>query len=531
VPSRKTPAGVPESYDKHVADLQLEAHLLANLFAGFEKEKIFSRVYSPFLSTRTIQNKLQRQGSKFAHARAFRVYRFREGAWSEIILGAVMGAARSSSHKEYKAQLAKAQREQREQEAAAAAERARQTSGIGFGGETARTQEEIRALREMFLREMADLRTEPTVRGDYGFSVTERPRHQRTEETASLAATGTDGVAPPSTAAAPDPDLKEKFGPYAAQVASERFVRNGRPVSSGGYRRTRQALDSVQQAHAIVGEADVDVRIPADNSNTAPPQWQPAGHMAEAGDGVQQAPPPPEPAAEIPAAELAVNVIPMRAPYEADASQNWDAGEAYAPDAWHSVEAQAEAAEPAPEPAYAVSETVRLTRADDIHAEPMDRGIDVVVRRETATFTVPVSEGRLSQSLANMLREKSGGIRHAEAIAGGGADPAAQIVASAGHETQAVGRIAQAIAHSAAEVEPYDADPVDEADIVEETPAQALDTGAALLPPPLPRNVPAVPAAVAASLADDAENEPGSVNGHDLETRTMAARFAHKSAG
>lgn len=77
-----------------IEDLKLEAHLLANLFTSFEKEKIFSRVYSPLLTTRAIKKKLQRQGSKFANAEAFRVYRFRDGAWSEIILGAVMGAAR-----------------------------------------------------------------------------------------------------------------------------------------------------------------------------------------------------------------------------------------------------------------------------------------------------------------------------------------------------------------------------------------------------------------------------------------------------
>ena len=77
-----------------VQDLQLEAHLLANLFTSFEQEKIFSRVYSPLLTTRAVKKKLLRQGSKFAHADAFRVYRFRDGAWSEIILGAVMGAAR-----------------------------------------------------------------------------------------------------------------------------------------------------------------------------------------------------------------------------------------------------------------------------------------------------------------------------------------------------------------------------------------------------------------------------------------------------
>ena len=71
-----------------------EAHLLANLFASFEKEKIFTRVHSPLLGTKTVQKRLRRQGSKFASSEAFRIYRFRDGAWSDIILGAVMGAAR-----------------------------------------------------------------------------------------------------------------------------------------------------------------------------------------------------------------------------------------------------------------------------------------------------------------------------------------------------------------------------------------------------------------------------------------------------
>jgi hypothetical protein len=75
-------------------ELLQEAHLLANLFASFEKERIFTRVHSPLLSTKTVQKRLRRQGSKFANAEAFRLYRFKDGAWSEIILGAVMGAAR-----------------------------------------------------------------------------------------------------------------------------------------------------------------------------------------------------------------------------------------------------------------------------------------------------------------------------------------------------------------------------------------------------------------------------------------------------
>ena len=73
-------------------ELQHEAHLLANLFTSFEREKIFKRVF--FLRTKMIRSRLARQGSKFAGSHAFRVYRFRNGSWSDIILGAVMGAAR-----------------------------------------------------------------------------------------------------------------------------------------------------------------------------------------------------------------------------------------------------------------------------------------------------------------------------------------------------------------------------------------------------------------------------------------------------
>jgi hypothetical protein len=73
-------------------ELRLEAQLLANFFTSFEKDQIFKRTWTPFSGT--IRRKLRQQGSKFAESEAFRVYRFRDGAWAEIILGAVMGAAR-----------------------------------------------------------------------------------------------------------------------------------------------------------------------------------------------------------------------------------------------------------------------------------------------------------------------------------------------------------------------------------------------------------------------------------------------------
>lgn len=77
-------------------ELRVEAQLLANLFASFEKEKIFKRTLLP--TTGSIQKRLKRQGSKFANSEAFRVYEFTDGAWSDIILGAVMGAAKRAEN-------------------------------------------------------------------------------------------------------------------------------------------------------------------------------------------------------------------------------------------------------------------------------------------------------------------------------------------------------------------------------------------------------------------------------------------------
>ena len=89
------PLDAPKRLNPHEReDLRLEAQLLSNLFASFEKERIFSRVYSPLLTTGTIRKRLGRQGSKFAASEAFRIYRFKDGAWSDFILGAVMGAAK-----------------------------------------------------------------------------------------------------------------------------------------------------------------------------------------------------------------------------------------------------------------------------------------------------------------------------------------------------------------------------------------------------------------------------------------------------
>lgn len=84
-------------------ELRTEAQLLANLFTSFEKDRIFTRTWTPFAGA--VRKKLARQGSKFAGAQAFRVYKFRDGAWSEMILGAVMGAARRAEAEAHRRRL------------------------------------------------------------------------------------------------------------------------------------------------------------------------------------------------------------------------------------------------------------------------------------------------------------------------------------------------------------------------------------------------------------------------------------------
>lgn len=86
-------------------ELRIEAQLLANLFTSFEKDRIFSRTWTPFAGA--VRKKLAKQGSKFANAEAFRVYKFRDGAWSEMILGAVMGAARRAEAEAHRKRLAR----------------------------------------------------------------------------------------------------------------------------------------------------------------------------------------------------------------------------------------------------------------------------------------------------------------------------------------------------------------------------------------------------------------------------------------
>lgn len=75
-----------------LASNDIQAQYLANLFVSLEGRGIVDRAMIPpgFI----IRGKLKKMGSSFADHRAFRLYKFRNGAWSNIVLDAVMGAAK-----------------------------------------------------------------------------------------------------------------------------------------------------------------------------------------------------------------------------------------------------------------------------------------------------------------------------------------------------------------------------------------------------------------------------------------------------
>ncbi len=73
---------------------QLEAYLLNNLFTSFEREHIFKPVALSMFTANYIQKKLKQQRSKYADVEAFRIFKFNNGAWPEMILSAIMGAAK-----------------------------------------------------------------------------------------------------------------------------------------------------------------------------------------------------------------------------------------------------------------------------------------------------------------------------------------------------------------------------------------------------------------------------------------------------
>ena len=72
----------------------LEARFLSDFFVGIEGLGIVDRAMFP--PTFMVRRKLKRLSSPYASERTFRLYRFRHGAWSKIILDAILGRGTTS---------------------------------------------------------------------------------------------------------------------------------------------------------------------------------------------------------------------------------------------------------------------------------------------------------------------------------------------------------------------------------------------------------------------------------------------------
>ena len=323
-------------------ELQHEVHLLANLFTSFEKERIYRRVYNPLLlNTTAIQKKLARQGSKFAGCQAFRVYKFRDGAWSEIILGAVMGAAQRAETKR--------RRESLENEIFA-------KSDIGLNSNTA---------RQHSTEDMFQTGPNPTATGSKpashanGFSDAELNGHLRS---GSLRARldATSQLSPETKAHNAEQSqvsaLQEaKFGPYAMHVPTDEPTHE--PISQGATPQDGSFQDGAAQG----SEADVTLMAPA-NGNSQPVSQQPDVHPIEISAT----------APVVPSARDGAVVSPAQMP-------------AIVPTK------------------IATTEAV-ISGPLTVNSSLTDEGrIDVVLTRDTATMSVPVTEATLPNGVAILM--------------------------------------------------------------------------------------------------------------------------------
>jgi hypothetical protein len=314
-------------------ELQHEAHLLANLFTSFEKERIFRRVYNPLLlNTSAIQKRLARQGSKFATCEAFRVYKFRDGAWSEIILGAVMGAARRAENK----------RRREDIEDQLFGDRSPSMDGGPGAGEAGKI--DLEALfaprssghgQDKSILEMPEQDDASVVGASMGPSL-----HRGGDEGLQQRLQNVERRRQPQGHPQPRPEPEvlaknaEKFGPYATHVS--------------------QPADAIE-----AGLNDADVTFMAANANTAPSPEP----ISEPIETETQMPAPPKAAA-----------VTVMTP-----GQDALVG---------TVERQTVSA----------TSAVRLAEAQTDASH-----IDVVLTRDTATVSVPVSEATLPGSISQLL--------------------------------------------------------------------------------------------------------------------------------
>lgn len=321
-------------------ELRIEAQLLANLFASFEKERIFKRTMLP--TTGSVQKRLKRQGSKFAGSESFRVYKFTDGAWSDIILGAVMGAAKrvENESRSFPASFARARPlDAVESDTAAGpmlppAENAPAAAAIArhapipasLAPSHAAPNAPVQPATVVNLaRNNTASRAQPDPVSRPGVAV-----RQNTEENLAMAVAPAAAAAParpyrmpgmsapsPRKAEAPSPDHVARFGPYATIYPQGPTIDAMPPQSPRIPRPTPP-------------RPEAEVTVKAANSNTLPAALAPA-NPAEAK---------PQPAATIPPAN---------------------------------------------------QETIARPRATAI-PDPERPMVDVKLARETATFSIPMSE-------------------------------------------------------------------------------------------------------------------------------------------
>ncbi len=339
-------------------ELQNEAHLLANLFTSFEKERIFRRVYNPLLlNTRAIQKRLARQGSKFASCEAFRVYKFRDGAWSEIILGAVMGAARRAETKRRRAQL------EEDLSSAKTGGQNAETFAPFAGAET--SQPPMTSTADALSSKMR--KTTQTAAYDFAAGVhgpnhpspDRDPVYTGADQTPRYAGrdTGWPSSTTQSTKAEVTPEHEAKFGPYAMHISD-----------SGENDDAIAEVPELEPLPVGAEEAEVTLTSPTRDHDLDDDSVE-EERATENGVQVEQRVQPPA----IPSHSILADTFPVRdAPVEMT-----------------------------PRPTSEATLATPLT----VNTELTDSHVDVVLTRDTATISVPVTEATLPNGVAGLMRK------------------------------------------------------------------------------------------------------------------------------